>query len=206
MEVLKMIKISEINILKLLPYFLQQDKDIQIICQIVQEEFDLINKKESNLFTYGWFNTLDEAVLDELAYQWKTEGYDQTLPKATKAKLVETSYIVRKTKGTSYAVEKTVQDIHGDFELLEWWESDMNPYHFKIVGTSSPPGDKLSEIYKSIDMTKNERSHLEGIIVSNQWEGSNYHGITTHLSLFEEVPFSTEAITEVERYIGGING
>lgn len=201
-----MTKIDNIDIHKLLPYFMQEDEDIRLIMKVIQEELELINARERNLFVYGDFQSLDEAVLDELAYQWRTEGYEQTLPKSVKAKLVETSYIVRKTKGTSYAVEKTVQDIHGDFELLEWWQSDMEPYHFKIVGASSPPGDKLSEIYKAIEITKNERSHLEGIIVSNQWEGTNYHGITTHLSLFEEIPFSSEAMSEVEEYIGGLNG
>ncbi len=201
-----MIKIDNLDILKLLPYFMQEDEEICLIMKVIQEELKLINARERNLFVYGDFQSLNEAVLDELAYQWRTEGYEQTLPKRVKAKLVETSYIVRKTKGTSYAVEKTVQDIHGDFELLEWWQSDMEPYHFKIVGTSSPPGDKLAEIYKAIEITKNERSRLEGIIVSNQWEGTNYHGITTHVSLFEEIPFSLEAISEVEEYIGGLNG
>lgn len=201
-----MTKIDNLDILKLLPYFMQEDEEVRLIMKVIQEELDLINARERNLFVYGDFQSLNEAVLDELAYQWRTEGYEQTLPRNVKARLVETSYIVRKTKGTSYAVEKTVQDIHGDFELLEWWQSNMEPYHFKIVGTSSPPGDKLAEIYKAIEITKNERSHLEGIIVSNQWEGTNYHGITTHLSLFEEIPFSSESISKVEEYIGGLNG
>lgn len=198
-----MIKVDKMDILKLLPFFLQQEKDVQLICQIVQEEIDIINQRESNIFTYGWFESLDEAVLDELAYQWKTEGYEQTLPKETKAKLVEVSYVVRKTKGTSYAVEKTVQDIHGDFDLLEWFEGNLDPYHFKIVGTSAPPGDKLKEIYKVIEMTKNERSYLEGILVSNQWEGNTYHGITIHQAIYEEIPFSGESIVAVDDFLGG---
>ena len=201
-----MIKIDNFNLLKILPYFMQESRDIQIISQIVQEELDLITEREKNLFIYGNFYELNESVLDELAYQWRTEGYEQTLPHSVKAKLVESSYIVRKTKGTRYAVEKTVQDIHGDFELLEWGDSDMEPYHFKIVGTSAPSGDKLSDIYKAINMTKNERSHLAGIIVSSQWEGNNFHGITNHLALFEEVSLSQEVKDRVESYIGGLDG
>lgn len=201
-----MTKIDKVDLLKLLPYFLQNDKEIQLVIQVIQEEIDLINEREKGFFIYGDFQSLDEAILDELAYQWKTEGYEQTLPKSTKAKLVETSYVVRKTKGTRYAVAKTVKDIHGDFELLEWPQYDGDPYHFKIIGETAPPGDKLEEIYKAIGITKNERSYLEGIIVSNHWEGSNYHGITTHLSLFEEIPFSSEAASAVDLYIGGVNG
>ncbi len=201
-----MIKIDKINLIKLLPYSLQDVKDIEIIIQITQEEFNKINEKEKRLFTYSDFTILDEAVLDELAYQWKTEGYEQTFSKEVKAKLVETSYVVRKTKGTRYAVEKTVKDIHGDFEVLEWWETDMNPYYFKIIGTTSPTGDKLREVYKAINMTKNERSFLEGIIVSNQWEGFNFHGVTNHISLFEEISFNKDMIEDIENYLGGIHG
>lgn len=201
-----MIKIDEFNLHSILPFLMQNDRDIKIIAQIVQEEFDLIAERERNLFIYGNFQALDESILDELAYQWKTEGYEQTFPHNVKAKLVKTSYVVRKTKGTSYAVEKTVQDIHGDFELLEWWETDIEPYHFKIIGPSSPPGDKLSEIYKAIEITKNERSFLAGIIVSSHWEGNNFHGKVNHLSLFEDIPLSQGAIDRIESYIGGING
>lgn len=198
-----MIKIDDISILRLLPNFLQEDQEIKLLIQVIQEEFDLINTKEKNLFLYGDFKVLDEAVLDELAYQWKTEGYEQTFSKEIKAHLVESSYIVRKTKGTAYAVEKTVKSIYGNFKLLEWWESGLDPYHFKIVGTSSPTGDKLAEIYKAINMTKNERSHLAGILVSNQWEGTNYQGITIHQGVFEVIPFSAESIAAAEQFLGG---
>ena len=203
MEELKMIKIDDINILKLLPYFLKENRDIQIISQIVQEELDLINERERNFFIYGDFSSLDEAVLDELAYQWKTEGYEQTFSKEIKAKLVEISYIVRKTKGTKYAVESTIKDIHGDFELLEWPEYGGNPYCFKVVGTVSPTGEKLEEIYKAINITKNKRSYFDGIIVSSQWEGTNYQGVFIHQGVFEEIPFSAESIAVVEQFLGG---
>jgi phage tail P2-like protein len=198
-----MIKIDDIPFLRLLPNFLQEEKEIQIIAQVIQEELDLINEKESNFFIYGNFEDLNEAILDELAYQWKTEGYEQTFSKEIKTKLVENSYIVRKTKGTKYAVETTIKDIHGDFELLEWPDYGGNPYCFKVVGTLSPTGDKLSEVYKAINMTKNERSYLDGIIVSSQWEGTNYQGVIIHQGIFEEIPFSSEIIAAVEEFLGG---
>jgi len=198
-----MIKIDYIRFLRLLPNFLQEEKEIQIIAQVIQEEFDRINEKESNFFIYGDFENLDEAVLDELAYQWKTEGYEQTFSKEVKAKLVENSYVVRKTKGTKYAVETTIKEIHGDFELLEWPDYGGNPYCFKVIGTASPTGDKLAEVYKAIDLTKNERSYLDGIIVSSQWEGRNYHGVIIHQGIFEKIQFSAESIATIEEFLGG---
>ena len=198
-----MTKIDDIDILKLLPYFLQENSDIQIITQIVREEMELTNEKERNFFIYGDFSSLDEAVLDELAYQWKTEGYEQTFSKDVKTKLVESSYIVRKTKGTKYAVEKTIKEIYGDFELLEWPDYGGNPYCFKVVGAFSPTGDKLSEVYKGINMTKNERSYLDGIIVSSQWEKNSYCGMTVHSSIFEEIPLSDQVAQDFEQYLGG---
>ncbi|HAS79512.1 MAG TPA: hypothetical protein DCR90_01220, partial [Fusobacteriaceae bacterium] len=76
-----MIKIDDISLLRLLPNFLQEDKEIQFLTQVIQEELDLINTRETNLFLYGDFNGLDEPILDELAYQWRIEGYQQTFSK-----------------------------------------------------------------------------------------------------------------------------
>ncbi|MCS5421240.1 MULTISPECIES: phage tail protein I [Psychrilyobacter] len=201
-----MIKIDDISLLKLLPNFLQEDKEIQFLTQVIQEEMDLINTREKNLFLYGNFSSLNEPILDELAYQWKVEGYDQTLSKDIKADLVETAYIVRKTKGTRYAVETTIKDIHGDFELLEWYQYGGDPYHFKVVGETAPTGEKLEKLYKSINTTKNERSSLDGIIVSSQWEGINYHSTLYHSSIFEEIPLDPNVASDFEEYLGGING
>lgn len=201
-----MIRIDDISLLRLLPNFLQEDEEIKFLIQVIQEELDLINTREKNLFLYGNFKILDEPILDELAYQWRVEGYDQTLSKAVKASLVETAYIVRKTKGTRYAVEKTMKDIHGDFELLEWPEYDGSPYHFKIIGAVPPTGEKLKELYKSINMTKNERSSLDGIIVSSQWEGTNYSGTLFHSSLYEVIPLDPNVASDFEKYLGGRNG
>jgi P2-related tail formation protein len=113
---------------------------------------------------------------------------------------------VRKTKGTRYAVEKTMKDIHGDFELLEWPEYEGAPYHFKIIGTIPPTSEKLKELYKSINMTKNERSSLDGIIVSSQWEGINYSGTIFHSSLYEVIPLDPNVASDFEKYLGGRNG
>lgn len=198
-----MIKLEKISLLNLLPSFLQGENEIKILMQVIQEDLDLINDREKNFFLYGDFSNLGEAMLDELAYQWRVEGYDQTLFKEIKASLVETAYIVRKTKGTRYAVEKTIKDIHGDFELLEWYHYGGNPYCFKVVGETAPTGEKLEELYKSINMTKNERSYLDGIIVSSQWEGTNYQGVLIHQGVFEEIPFSAESIAAVEEFLGG---
>lgn len=201
-----MIKIEDISLLRLLPNFLQEDKEIKILMQVIQEELDLINTREKNLFLYGDFKSLSENILDELAYQWRVEGYEQTLSKDIKANLVETAYIVRKTKGTRYAVEKTMKNIHGDFELLEWPEYGGDPYSFKVVGEISPTGEKLEELYKSINATKNERSYLDGIIVSSQWEGTIYHSTLHHSSIFEEIPLDPNVALDFEEYLGGING
>ena len=200
-----MIKIDDIAFLRLLPHFLQEEKEIQVMAQVIQEEIDLINQREENLFLYGDFKNLNEAILDELAYQWKTEGYEQSLSKDTKAKLVETSYVIRKTKGTRYAVEKTVKNIHGDFEFLEWHEYGGAPYHFKLIGDISPTGEKLAEIYKTINTTKNERSYLEGISVISEWENKIFTGALTHEFIHELIHIDPKVALDFEKYISTAN-
>ena len=195
-----MIKIDDLSIIRLLPNFLQEEKEIQVMSQVIQEELKKINDKEKNLFLYGGFQNLDEAVLDELAYQWKAEGYEQTLSKEVKARLVETSYIIRKTKGTRYAVEKTVKNIHGDFEFMEWHEYGGEPYCFKLIGESAPSGESLAEIYKTISMTKNERSYLEEISVRNEWGEDIFTGLITQELVHETIQMDLSTAEEFENY------
>lgn len=167
-----MTKIESINLIKLLPYFLQESKDIKLITQVVQEELDLINEKEDRLFVYGKFDMLDEPVLDELAYHWKAEGYEQTHPHSVKAKLVETAYVVMKTKGTRMALEKVVSNIYGEANVKEWFEYKGDPHHFTIdVGDLTIDREKIKELHKRVEKGKRESSELDAI--SYSYESSN---------------------------------
>ena len=159
-----MIKIDDVSILRLLPNFLQEDKEIKFLIQVIQEELDLINKKEKDLFLYGNFKSLDENILDELAYQWRVEGYEQTLSKDIKASLVETAYIVRKTKGTKHAIESVVENIYNGAKIKEWFEYDGDPHHFKIdVGEFIINKSEIEKLIAVIGTSKRESSKLDAI-------------------------------------------
>ncbi len=62
------------------------------------------------------------------------------------------------------------------------------------------------ENINEINMTKNERSSLDGIIVSSQWEGINYSGTLFHSSLYEVIPLDPNVASDFEKYLGGRNG
>ena len=159
-----MIKIDDVSILRLLPNFLQEDKGIKFLIQVIQEEMDLINIREKTLFIYGDFSRLNESVLDELAYQWRVEGYQQTFSKGIKASLVETAYIVRKTKGTKHAIESVVENIYSGAKIKEWFEYDGDPHHFKIdVGEFIVNKSEIEKLIAVIGTSKRESSKLDAI-------------------------------------------
>lgn len=60
-----------------------------------------------------------------------------------------------------------LNDILSGYSLIEWFEYGGDPYHFKILTENEiPSGKVLAAISKAVKITKNERSHFEGVVQS----------------------------------------
>ena len=170
---------------KLLPSSINQDKKIKDISKIIDISFDEIIKIIDLCLLYHRIDTMDEALLNELAWQFNVDFYDPTFSLEQKRNAVKKSIIWHKHKGTVGALEDYVSTIFGNARVIEWFDYDGEPYHFKIdmITGEIPSIEALNKIVKAIYMIKNTRSWCDGLGFLRTIDNKIYIG--SHQSQFK---------------------
>ena len=106
--------------------------------------------------------TCPEAILQVLAYSFNVDI--SGLEEDSARRLVEGALMMNRRKGTAYAVEKAIKAFLPESELIE---HEDDPFRFSIR-LEFVLGDKFDEdiyshLLKTLEKTKNERSHLKNI-------------------------------------------
>lgn len=163
-------KLTELSLIALQTAFMQRDLTTQGMCAGVQGELQKLAEKTYNLLMYQALDTLEGTALandlvDELAWQFHVDYYDKTLPYARKKELVKLSIRIHQKKGTPQAILDLLNTAFpSDTLLLEWFEYNGDPYHFKIV-TSSLDDVERTSFLKALNSVKNARSYLDELSV-----------------------------------------
>lgn len=179
-------KLNELELKKLLPQFMQDDKSAQALAYAVETVFkDTIN---SIIYVkiYSRINELSDELLDELAWQFNVPEYNATYDLETKRALIKSCFMTHYTRGTVGIVEKIVNDIFGDARVVEWFDYDGQPFHFR-VHTSNPSAsdEMLEEFERIVKVTQNCRSYLEAVVVELLQSMNIYVGITCTIGTVE---------------------
>lgn len=152
------------NLLSAFPAVLQMDMSIAALAQGTAQLLARRPAEIGRLSLYQQIDTLPEALLDILAYDFKVDwlGSDYTLEE--KRRTLKDSWRVHKTLGTKAAVETAISAIYPDTQVLEWFQYDGEPYHFKIqiaaeLERLNP--DRHRRVLERVSFYKNLRSHLD---------------------------------------------
>jgi P2-related tail formation protein len=110
---------------------------------------------------------LDEKALDYLALEYRTQYYDQQLPREQKIELIKGSLQWYMYAGTKKALKDMIRALFLNSVVKEWHEYGGEPYHFKVevISEGYEPGD-YDKLYEVIDTAKNARSILDEISLS----------------------------------------
>lgn len=158
--------IDEIKLKEILPSSLQDEK-LLAIAKGIDKVLKRINSKIPKCYIYKNMDITYPAVIDELFWEWHVDYYSEGLSLEKKIKLIKNSYITHMRKGTKWAVENMLDDILNGYSLIEWFEYGGNPYCFKILTENEIPNAvTLAKITKAVNITKNKRSHFEGVVQS----------------------------------------
>lgn len=176
-----MLTLKDIDILSLQTSFMKQDPTTQAICAALTPQFQQLADEVKACLILSRVNELDEAALDELAWQLHVDWYDANTSIDVKRQIIRNALKVHRYRGTPYAVEQVVQDYFGDGYVEEWFEYGGDPYHFRVV-TSNPSvtGEQANQFAMAIEKVKNVRSHLEQIIISMSAEMQVFFGNVLH--------------------------
>jgi len=126
----------------------------------------------------------DEKFLPFLGYETAVDFWGDELSTQEKRNLISAVKELKRKKGTKYAVEYVFQQLNITATVIEWFEYEGEPYHFKIdiesIGIAYSAND-LETLEKYVNIYKNVRSVLDSINVTASIDAANiYLGSSTH--------------------------
>lgn len=170
-------KLEDVEILKLLPAWMRDDGSVQGLSAGSDEVTKAINAKLNLLSRWDKLDQLNEAELDEMAWELNIQWYDSTASIETKRTVIRNSDLVYSKLGTSYAVEQIVTSYFGSGEVREWFEYGGEPHHFKVLSANPElVNNNLQLFLKLLGVVKRRSSWLDSILISLTGEMHLYAG------------------------------
>ncbi len=174
-----MIKISEGELLDLLPSQLKNDTDMICLSYALKCAVDSLLVYERQTMTDNFIDSLPEKILDVLAVELRSPYYLDSMDIETKRSVIKKTLIWHTKAGTPYAVSEMIEAIFGEGELVEWFnftEGSRDPGYFDIVTNARMTEDIVESFMNIIKRVKNERSHIRRILINRSVEHPEWVG------------------------------
>lgn len=157
--------LDDVTLQELLPSSLQSAENVRQIADACDGKLSEVTQNIALTLIYCRIDTLDETIVDDLAWQFHVDFYDTELTLAQKRALVKSAIKDHKYKGTPWAVKSVVATVAGAAQTEEWFDYSGTPYHFRVNVKNGPvlPNDKLKRLITAIWSVKNTRSQLDGV-------------------------------------------
>lgn len=174
-------KLQDLEIIKLVPQFMQEDYAIIGLSNGINPIVKDITARIELLKTWTEIDKMTSIELDELAHELNIEWYTDTADIDTKKRLIKESDLVHSRLGTKFAVEEIIQSYFETGEVKEWFEYDGEPYHFKVVtSNTSLISTKIDEFLRLLNIVKRESAWLDSILMIMKGSLELYHGSANH--------------------------
>jgi len=161
-------QLNNVEMIKLLPPNMQTVRD-KVLCKVVDESFKQMTYYAEQLAIYTDIENLEEMILDHLAWQRKSDLYEQSMDLETKRSVVISTPLWHKQKGTAAAVEDVVSKIFDTAVVKEWFEAGLLPHQFTIETTDNlTSSNKINEVKTAVDKVKRLTSHLKTVVVKRE--------------------------------------
>lgn len=174
-------KLSNIEFLKLIPQFMRDDDAVRGLAAAVDEIVPGLAESIDKLSTWNHIDGMNDAELDELAQELNIPWYETTATLAIKREVVKNSDKVYKHIGTKWAVENIIKTYFGDGYIMEWFEYEGEPGHFRVYSSNpSLNNERLTEFLALLNKTKRASAKLDGISITLDAELVLSTGVAIH--------------------------
>lgn len=126
-------KLKDVDLIKLCPAFMREDKSNQVLTNGVNNIFHTWAENMDRLPVINQLDKLSEAELDQLASDKNIFWYDYKASVSVKRAIIKNAKIVFNRLGTVWAVESVMNDYLPKTELQEWFDYNGEPGYFRIV-------------------------------------------------------------------------
>lgn len=154
------------NLVATLPPALRTDPSVVALAEALGEVLAVRPAEIERLRIYPAIDTLDESLLDILAYDFKVDWWDADYSLEEKRRTLKDSWRVHRLLGTRAAVEIAISAIYPHTQVLEWFEYGGAPYHFRLRINSAEDdinSEKQRRVLERLNYYKNLRSHLDKV-------------------------------------------
>jgi phage tail P2-like protein len=154
------------DLLRTLPQVLKNDKAFHAYATVMAKQLRSVIDDVDCTTIYARIDSLPEAVLDILAYDFKVDWWDYGYTVEQKRQTLKDSFLVHKHLGTKFAVETAISAIYPETTVEEWFEYDGEPYTFRLVIDAtdlSVDSERHKRVLELANYYKNLRSHLDRV-------------------------------------------
>lgn len=174
-------KLSNIEVLKLIPQFMRDDDAVRGLAAAIDKIVPDLAQSLSSLSTWDHIDSMSDAELDALAWELNIPWYDTTSTLSIKREVVKNSDKVYKRIGTKWAVENIIKTYFGDGYIMEWFEYEGEPGHFRVYSSNpSLNNERLTEFLDLLNKTKRASAKLDGISITLDAELVLATGVAIH--------------------------
>ncbi len=120
------------NLMLVFPEALALDESMVALGRATAAALEAKVKESRELSIYTRIDELPEGLLDILARDFKVDWWDGDFSLEQKRQVLKSSWYVHRTLGTKAGVASAICSIYPDTQVLEWWEYEGQPYHFRL--------------------------------------------------------------------------
>ncbi len=176
------------NLLRALPRVLQEDKVALALASAIAAEIEEAVCKVDLASIYANIDTLDEALLDILAKDFKVDWWRADASLDEKRYTLKTSWYVHRHLGTKAAVETAIRDFIGHGIVQEWFEYGGKPHHFRIKdGDNTAILENLFQFLSVLRVVQRGSSVLDHITALLNYTQTVYVGFALHIRKTAEI-------------------
>lgn len=124
--------INNMDFIKLLPLFMKTDSANIGLSKAVNMITENLAEKGALCSTWDKVDRMSGSELDLLAEELNISWYDKSAALDIKRKIVKDSDIVHSKLGTNWAALRVIETYFGEGRIVDWYEYDGEPYHFKV--------------------------------------------------------------------------
>jgi phage tail P2-like protein len=159
--------LSTVSLADVLPANLVADPFVAAMIAPFDEEFHRLVADTAAIKLFSALQIQPDAVLDELAWQFNVDFYDQGLPIDAKRNLIAQSIYWHSIKGTPHVIERVVEIAFGEGIVEEWFDYGGDPFRFRVISTGGkfPTGDRFDVLQRMIKLVKRASALLEAITI-----------------------------------------
>lgn len=148
------------------PITLRNDKDFFAFAIVFAKQLQKVIEETNRNLIYYNIDLLDENTLDMLAVDFKVDWYNTADSIEVKRNLIKDCLKVHKYKGTVYAVQTALSNLHKYSTVEEWFRYGGTHHFFRIVQDTTQAYDELDYkgVVRIVNTFKRLSAHLEEIM------------------------------------------